>query len=102
MVGRRVLHFDILEKFGEGGMGVVFKARDTSLDRFVALKVLPADKVSDPERRRRFVVEAKAAMIVLDLQELSKRRYVDPVLRAYLLASMGRKEDALAALEEWL
>ena len=61
MVGRRVLHFDILERLGEGGMGVVYKARDTHLDRFVAIKVLPADKVTDPERRRRFVQEAKAA-----------------------------------------
>ena len=42
-------------------MGVVYKARDTRLDRFVALKLLPADKVADPERKRRFVQEAKAA-----------------------------------------
>jgi len=61
MVGRRLLHFDVLEKLGEGGMGIVYKARDTHLDRLVAIKVLPAAKVSDPERRRRFVQEAKAA-----------------------------------------
>jgi Tol biopolymer transport system component/predicted Ser/Thr protein kinase len=61
MTGRRILHFDVLEKLGEGGMGVVYKARDTHLDRFVAIKVLPAEKVADPERRRRFVQEAKAA-----------------------------------------
>ena len=61
MVGRRLLHFEILEKLGEGGMGVVYKARDTHLDRFVAIKVLPAEKVADPERRRRFVQEAHAA-----------------------------------------
>jgi serine/threonine protein kinase len=61
MIDRTLSHYRILEKLGEGGMGVVYKARDLHLDRFAALKVLPADKVSDPERRRRFVQEAKAA-----------------------------------------
>ena len=42
-------------------MGVVYKARDTHLGRFVAIKVLPPEKVADPERKRRFVQEAKAA-----------------------------------------
>ena len=55
----RISHYQILEKLGEGGMGVVYKARDTHLDRFVAIKVLPADKVADPDRKRRFVQEAK-------------------------------------------
>jgi Tol biopolymer transport system component/tRNA A-37 threonylcarbamoyl transferase component Bud32 len=61
MIGRTISHYRILEKLGEGGMGVVYKARDTHLDRFVAIKVLPAEKVADPERKRRFVQEAKAA-----------------------------------------
>jgi serine/threonine protein kinase len=61
MIGRSISHFQIVEKLGEGGMGVVYKARDTHLDRFVAIKVLPPEKVADPERRRRFVQEAKAA-----------------------------------------
>jgi serine/threonine protein kinase len=56
-----ISHYEVLEKLGEGGMGVVWKARDTRLDRFVALKVLPAEKMCDPERKRRFVQEAKAA-----------------------------------------
>ena len=61
MIGQSILHYRVLEKLGEGGMGVVYKARDTRLDRLVAIKILPADKISDPERKRRFVQEAKAA-----------------------------------------
>jgi eukaryotic-like serine/threonine-protein kinase len=61
MIGHTLGHFEILEKLGEGGMGVVYKARDTHLDRLVAIKILPADKVADRDRRRRFAQEAKSA-----------------------------------------
>ena len=61
MIGRTISHYEVIEKLGEGGMGVIYKARDAHLDRFVAIKVLPADKVADESRRRRFVQEAKAA-----------------------------------------
>jgi len=61
VIGRAIAHYSIVEKLGEGGMGVVYKARDQHLDRFVAIKVLPPEKVADPERKRRFVQEAKAA-----------------------------------------
>jgi hypothetical protein len=54
-------HFAILEKIGEGGMGVVYKARDTRLERTVAIKALPESKATDSDRRRRFIQEAKAA-----------------------------------------
>jgi len=53
--------FSLLEKIGEGGMGVVYKARDTRLDRIVAIKLLPESRVADPERRARFMQEARAA-----------------------------------------
>jgi serine/threonine protein kinase len=61
VIGRRLSQYEILAKIGEGGMGVVYKARDTQLDRFVAIKVLNAERTADLERRRRFVLEAKAA-----------------------------------------
>ena len=61
MTGRTLSHYKILEKIGEGGMGIVYRAVDTHLDRHVAVKVLPPRAVGDPERKWRFVREAKAA-----------------------------------------
>jgi serine/threonine protein kinase len=61
MVGTTVLQYQLLDKLGSGGMGDVYKAQDTRLNRFVAIKVLPAKMSTDPERRRRFVQEAQAA-----------------------------------------
>ena len=48
--GSRLLHYELVEQIGEGGMGVVWKAEDTKLHREVAIKVLPADVASSPER----------------------------------------------------
>ena len=61
LAGQTLLHYRVTEKIGEGGMGAVYKAVDTHLDRPVALKVLPPEKVADAERKARFVQEAKAA-----------------------------------------
>ena len=59
MIGRTLAHYQVLDTLGQGGMGVVYKARDTQLDRFVAIKVLTPDKVRNAERKLRFVQEAK-------------------------------------------
>jgi serine/threonine protein kinase len=61
MVGRVVAQYKFIEKLGAGGMGEIYKAQDTRLNRFVAIKVLPSSKSGDPERRRRFLQEAQAA-----------------------------------------
>ena len=61
MTGRTLAHYEILAELGAGGMGVVYKARDTHLDRFAAIKVLPSEWMADRERKQRFVQEAKAA-----------------------------------------
>jgi serine/threonine protein kinase len=61
MIGQTLGHYRIDAKLGEGGMGVVYRAFDTHLDRAVAIKVLRPDATASPDRRRRFVQEAKSA-----------------------------------------
>ena len=64
LTGRRLAQYEVAEEISRGGMGVVYRATDTRLNRDVALKVLPEDLVHDAERRRRFVQEAQAASAI--------------------------------------
>src|SRR5262252_778941 len=84
LVGRTLGHYRITEEISRGGMGIVYRATDTRLNRDVALKVLPEDLMHDPERRRRFVQEAQAASsiehpnvaVIYDADEADGQTYI--------------------------
>ena len=89
MPDRTLSHYELLEEIGKGGMGVVYKARDTRLDRFVAIKLLPPEKMSDPYRKRRFVQEAKAASAlnhpnIVTIHEIDTLEGVDFMVMEYV------------------
>ncbi|MDP1675260.1 MAG: protein kinase [Bacteroidota bacterium] len=84
MIERTISHFKIIEKLGEGGMGVVYKAQDTRLDRIVALKFLPHYINDDENGKQRFIQEAKAASainhpnvcVVYDIEEADGEQFI--------------------------
>ncbi|HSD64382.1 MAG TPA: serine/threonine-protein kinase, partial [Ignavibacteriaceae bacterium] len=84
MIGKTILQYNILEELGHGGMGEVYKAKDTKLDRFVALKFLPAHLTATEEEKARFIQEAKTASsmnhpnvcTIYDIQELDGQLFI--------------------------
>src|SRR4029434_10025237 len=89
MIGQTLGHYRIDSKLGEGGMGLVYRARDLHLDREVAIKVLPTETVADPERKRRFAQEAKAASAlnhpnILHIYDISAQDGVDFIAMEYV------------------
>jgi len=110
MVGKTLKHYRIETQLGKGGMGVVYRARDTRLDRLVALKTLPPGVIADPERKGRLLVEARSAAAishpaiaqVYDIDEVDGNlfiamEYVDGRTVTRLIAD--GELDALGAVE---
>jgi eukaryotic-like serine/threonine-protein kinase len=89
LIGQQLGSYQILSLLGTGGMGVVYKARDTRLKRSVAIKVLPADSVSDPERKRRFIQEARAASAlnhpnIITIYDIGSEGGIDFIVMEYV------------------
>ena len=91
MEGQILSHYKVLEKLGGGGMGVVYKALDSRLDRHVALKFLPPELTRDDDARERFVLEAKAAS-ALDHPNICTVHDVDETPDGQLFIAMGYYE----------
>jgi serine/threonine protein kinase len=97
MIGQTLGHYRIEEKLGEGGMGEVYRARDTVLGREVAVKVLPADKVR-ADRLQRFLREARAASQinhpnVVAIHEITESNGVHFIVMEYVAAKTRRRRS---------
>jgi serine/threonine protein kinase len=103
MIGRKLGHYEIVEKLGEGGMGIVYKARDPLLGRFVAVKFLPPEKFTNPDRKARFVQEAKAASAlnhpnIITIHEIGAKDGADYIVMEFIpgRTQVGERNNSIA------
>jgi serine/threonine protein kinase len=99
LIGKSLAHYDITELLGEGGMGAVYRARDTKLDRDVALKLLPAALVEDPERVARFEREARTLASIQHAHIASIYGFEHDGTHRFLVMELVEGEDLGARIQ---